>query len=152
RDPPMPDRPITGEDATLYLEHVAGHGLEADTQWLTEAGRFPVGCCVLDVGGGTGTLVAALARDRRVAPSVIGVELSPELAAHSDGNAREAGGTVAEGDFLAWLPPPGWQPDTVVMSFFLHHTSDIDPHLLRAAALLPHGGRLYVFDRVAIND
>lgn len=148
----MPDRPISGMDASLYLAHVAGHGLEADTAWMIDAGRFPVGCHVLDVGCGSGTLVAALAGDKRFARSVVGVELSPELAAHASPKADEAGGTVVRGDFLTCTPPPGWQPDTIVMSFFLHHTGDIAHHLHRAACLLPHGGRLYVFDRVAVDD
>ncbi len=38
------------------------------------------------------------------------------------------------------------------MSYFLHHTHDINAHLHRAATLLPHGGRLYVLDRVAVDD
>jgi SAM-dependent methyltransferase len=147
----MPDRPILREDAALYLEHVNKHGLTQDTAWLLDVGRFPVGCCVLDVGCGSGTLVTALAGDKRFARSVIGVELSPELASHAHRIADDAGGTVVQADFLSWTPPPGWQPDTVVMSYFLHHTHDIGPHLRQAAALLPHGGRLYVLDRLAVD-
>ncbi len=148
----MPDRPISGKDAKLYIEHVASHGLAADTDWLIDAGRFPVGCCVLDVGCGTGTLIAALAGDKRFARSVIGVELSSELASHANRRVGEVGGIIVQGDFLGWTPPAGWQPDTVVMSYFLHHTADIDSHLQRAAALLAHGGRLYVLDRVPVDD
>jgi SAM-dependent methyltransferase len=148
----MPDRPISGKDATLYLGHVAGHGLKADTAWLIDAGRFPVGCRVLDAGCGSGALVAELAGDKRFARDVVGVELSSELAAHASRMAGKAGGTVEQGDFLAWTPPAGWQPDTLVMSYFLHHTADLDQHLSRAASLLPHGGRLYVLDRVAVDD
>lgn len=148
----MPDRPIIGTDARQYLKHVAGHGLRADTEWLIDVGRFPVGCRVLDVGCGTGTLVAALAGDRRFARSVIGVELSPELADHASKSVWEAGGKVYQEDILTWTPPDGWQPDTMVMSYFLHHCEDIGQHLRRASDLLPHGGRLYVFDRIASDQ
>ncbi len=145
----MPDRPIIGNDARQYLKHVDKHGLHADTEWLIDVGRFPVGCRVLDVGCGTGTLVRALAGDKQFFRSVIGVELSPELAGHASIVAQEAGGTVDLADILTWNPPAGWQPDTVVMSYFLHHCDDTLQHLRRVAELLPHGGRLYVLDRIA---
>jgi SAM-dependent methyltransferase len=148
----MPDRPIIGDDAALYLLHVAGHGLHEDTGWLIDVGRFPVGCRVLDVGCGTGTLVAALAGDKHFARSVIGVELSPELADHARRAVDCANGTVVQADFLTWTPPADWQADTLVMSYFLHHSDDLGPHLRRAAALLPHGGRLYVLDRLALDQ
>jgi SAM-dependent methyltransferase len=148
----MPDRPITGDDARLYINHVASHGLHEDIRWLLDVGRFPVGCCVLDVGCGTGTLVATLAGEKQFARSVMGVELSQELADHAHRTIRGSGGTVVRGDFLHWTPPAGWQPDTAIMSFYLHHCDDSARHLRRAAALLPHGGRLYVLDRVALDQ
>jgi SAM-dependent methyltransferase len=148
----MLDRSIDGDDARLYLENVINHGLREDTAWLIEVGRFPVGCCVLDAGCGSGTLVAALAGDKRFARSVIGVELSAELASHAGQAVTEAGGLVVQADILTWVPPDGWQPDTMVMSFLLHHTNNIGEHLQRAASLLPHGGRLYILDRVAVDD
>jgi SAM-dependent methyltransferase len=148
----MPDRPILGDDAALYLRHVAGHGLHEDTRWLMDVGRFPVGCRVLDVGCGTGTLVAALAGEKHCARSVLGVELSPELADHARRAAEPVGGVVVRADFLTWTPPAAWQPDTLVMSYFLHHADDAGAHLRRAAALLPHGGRLFVLDRLALDQ
>lgn len=149
---PMPDRPIIGEDAKRYLKYVSNHGLQDDTAWLIDVGRFPVSCRVLDVGCGSGALVAALAGDKQFARSVIGVESSPDLANHARQIAVAAGGMVSHGDFSSWTPPIGWLPDTMVMSFFLHHTEDIEQHLQRAASLLPHGGRLYIFDRIALDD
>lgn len=148
----MSDRPINGNDAQLYINHVAGHGLHEDIRWLLDVGRFPVGCCVLDIGCGTGTLVAALASEKQFARSVIGVELSKELADYACRTVDGTGATVVRSDFLSWTPPAGWQPDTAVMSYFLHHCEDASPHLHNAAALLPHGGRLYVLDRVAFDQ
>ena len=148
----MVDRPITGDDATGYLRHVADHGLADDTRWLIEEGRFPVGCRVVDASCGSGALVAALAGDSQYARDVIGVELSPELADHALRVAGPVGAKVAHADFLDWQPPAGWRPDIVVMSFYLHHTDAPGAHLGRAAALLPHGSRLYVFDRVALDQ
>lgn len=146
----MPDRPITGRDADLYIDNVLRHGLHEDTRWLIDVGRFPVGCRILDVGCGTGTLVRALAGEKQFARSVHGVELSRELADHS---RRHVSGdsVITHADFLLWSPPEDWQPDTVVMSFYLHHTGDVVPHLKKAAGLLPHGGRLYILDRLALN-
>ncbi|MFO0957169.1 MAG: class I SAM-dependent methyltransferase [Isosphaeraceae bacterium] len=146
----MSDRPIIGRDAALYIDHVVGHGLHQDTQWLIDVGRFPVGCRILDVGCGTGTLIAALAGEKQFARSIHGVELSPELADHAQRKIG-VGGVISQADFLVWTPPEGWQPDTVVMSYYLHHTGDVVPHLKKAAGLLPHGGRLYVFDRLALD-
>lgn len=148
---PMADRPITGDDASLYLQHVAGHGLHEDTRWLMDVGRFPVGSCMLDVGCGTGTLVAALAGEKQFARSIIGVELSPELSDHARRVVDGLNGTIVHEDFLTWSLPAGWQPDTLVMSYFLHHSDDSSSHLRKAAALLPHGGRLYVIDRLALD-
>ena len=146
----MPDRPIIGHDAARYIEHVAAHGLHQDTQWLIDAGRFPVGCRVLDVGCGTGTLVATLMNEKQYARSVHGVELSRDLADHA---AFKVGlsGVISQADFLDWSPSEGWQPDTVVMSYYLHHTAEVMPHLKKAADLLPHGGRLYILDRLALD-
>ena len=148
----MSNRPITGDDARLYIKHVAGHGLHGDIQWLLDVGRFPVGSCVLDVGCGTGALVAALSGEVQFARAVIGVELSQELATHASQAVDGTGGSVVQSDFLSWPQPHGWQPDTAIMSFYLHHCEDPGRHLRRAASLLPHGGRLYVLDRMALDQ
>lgn len=37
------------------------------------------------------------------------------------------------------------------MGYYLHHTGDVVSHLKKAAGLLPHGGRLYVLDRLALD-
>jgi SAM-dependent methyltransferase len=148
----MGDRPIVGDSARRYAEAVEHHGLREDTAWLLRVGRFPVGSRVLDVGCGTGSLIRALAQEMAYRRSVVGIELSPELAHHARCEARGTGAVVVEGDFLAWDPPPDWRPDALVMSYVLHHCGDAGQHLARAATLLPHGGRLYVVDRMAIDE
>lgn len=148
----MPDRPIIGNDAALYIENVERHGLREDIRWLMDVGRFPVGSRILDVGCGTGTLVAALAGETQYSRSVIGIELSPDLVKHARNTIDGTNGVVSEADFVEWIPPTAWLPDTIVMSYFLHHCDNYRRHLERAASLLTHGGRLYVVDRVAVND
>jgi ubiquinone/menaquinone biosynthesis C-methylase UbiE len=148
----MSDRPIIKQDAAAYIDNVSKHGIEVDTQWIIDTGRFPVGCCVLDVGSGTGKLAHALATQKDFYRSVRGVELSRELAMHAKTQWQLPNLQFAEGDFLEHHLPPEWNPDTIVMSFYLHHCEDHVTHLRRAAGLLPHGGRLYVFDRIAVDD
>ena len=148
----MPDRPIIGDDARIYIKYVGNHGLHEDIRWLINVGRFPVGCRVLDVGCGTGTLVATLAGERQFARSVIGIELSQDLVVHARNITDRIGGTIIHGDFMQWTPSGVWRPDTMVMSYFLHHCDDAGQHLRNAASLLPHGGRLYILDRVALDQ
>ncbi len=148
----MNDRPITKQDAAAYIENVSNHGIEVDTQWIIDAGRFPVGCCVLDVGSGTGKLAYTLAAQKDFHRSVRGVELSPELVLHAAKQWQLPNLQFTECDFLQHCLPPEWNPDTIVMSFYLHHCEDHTAHLEQAAGLLPHGGRLYIFDRIAVDE
>lgn len=148
----MNSRPIVGSDAATYIAHVHNHGLTQDIAWLLDVGRFPVGSAVLDVGCGTGAFIAALIGQPEYARTVAGVELSPELAQCAGSTCDSEQCTVYHADFLEWTPPAGWQPDTAVMSYFLHHCHDAMPFLRHAAQFLPHGGRLYIVDRVAVDD
>lgn len=148
----MSSRPIIDNDAQNYIKNIARHGLHEDIQWLMEIGRFPVGCNILDVGCGTGALIGALASEKNFARSVIGIELSHVLADFALNSIDHTGGKVIQGNFLTWLPPTGWQPDTLIMSFFLHHCDEIYSYLRRASDLLPHGGRLYIIDRIAVDE
>ncbi|HIA77487.1 MAG TPA: class I SAM-dependent methyltransferase, partial [Gammaproteobacteria bacterium] len=148
----MSDRPIENQDAKNYIANVSIHGIAHDTQWIIDVGRFPVGCCVLDVGSGTGTLAYALANQEIFHRSIRGVDLSHDLVLHARKQWKLPNLHFSESDFLDYELPLGWNPDTIVMSFYLHHCEEHSAHLSRAAELLPHGGRLYVFDRIAIND
>ena len=145
----MPGRPIVNKDAITYIQNVENHGIDADTQWIINEGRFPVGCCVLDVGSGTGKLATQLGSDGDFHRIVFGIELSRELVVHSTKQSNLSNVHFIEGDFLAWNPPANGAPDTLVMSFYLHHCDDHLGNLRKAASLLPHGGRLYIFDRIA---
>ena len=71
---------------------------------------------VLDVGCGTGAFIAALIGQPEYARTVVGVELSPELAQCARSACPSERCTVYQTDFLEWTPPAHWQSDTVVMS------------------------------------
>jgi len=147
----MSGRPIVKRDAEIYIANVKNHGIDDDIQWIINEGRFPVGCRVLDVGSGTGKLALHLAAETDFHRNVYGIELSPELVVHAKAQSPLPNLNYIEGDFLDFLLPPNWHPDTVVMSFYLHHCDEQRDHLQAAAQMLPHGGRLYVYDRVAID-
>src|SRR3954454_23932647 len=106
----MSSHPIDGDDARMYLPAVGNHGLEDDGAWLLEAGRFPVGCRVLDIGCGGGAFVVRLAAAREYARSVVGVEASGVLASHAADRAELLGAAVYHADFLGWQPPDDWRP------------------------------------------
>lgn len=148
----MSGRPIVNKDADTYIKNVENHGIVADIRWLIDEGRFPVGCCVLDVGSGTGKLAHRLAAETDFHRTVYGIELSPELVAYAETQSKLPNLHFIAGDFLDFVLPPDWHLDTVMMSFYLHHCDDHRVNLQAAAQLLPHGGRLYVFDRVAIDE
>ncbi len=145
----MSGRPIVGENAETYIKSVANHGIDVDTRWLIDEGEFPIDCRILDVGSGTGKLANLLGTETGVHRTVLGIDLSPELVAHAKKQSIVSNVSFVEGDFLVWHPPTNWRPDALIMSFYLHHCEDHQANLQKASALLPPGGRLYVFDRVA---
>lgn len=145
----MSRRPIVNKDAETYIQNVDKHGIEVDTRWIIDEGRFPVGCRVIDVGSGTGRLAIQLGSEADFHRTVIGIELSPELAVHARKQVTMPNVSFVEGDFLEWEPPANFRADTLVMSYYLHHCDDHFANLRKAATLLDHGGRLYVFDRIA---
>lgn len=143
---------IINDDATTYIEHVSGHNIDADIQWLLDEGHFPVGAYVLDIGCGTGRLVKALCEDNIYSRFVIGVEQSPQLASHAAQLNSSNRAKIVEGDFLNWILPREWSPDIAVMSYFLHHCDNADEFIAHVYSCLPPGGTLYVVDRVALHD
>lgn len=147
----MLDGSIIGKDAKLYIENIEKHNIENDIKWLLENARFPVGCKVLDVGCGTGKLIYSLLSDEQFSRSVKGVEISSELVSFSKDLLKRFPKTIFHSNFLDWENPKNWYPDTIVMSFFLHHCQKNSDFLDKAYKLLPHGGRLYIFDRIATN-
>jgi SAM-dependent methyltransferase len=147
----MPKRPIVQKDADTYIKNVENHGIEADTQWLINEGRFPVGCCVIDVGSGTGRLAIRLGAEAEYYRTVIGIELSPELVVHATKQVTIPNVSFVEDDFLEWESPANFRANTLVMSYYLHHCDDRLANLQKAASLFDHGGRFYVFDRIAAD-
>jgi len=145
----MPKRPIIQNDADTYIKNVDKHGIDVDTQWLINECRFPVGCCVIDVGSGTGRLAIRLGSEADYYRTVIGVELSPELVVHARKQLTIPNVSFVEDDFLEWESPADFRANTLIMSYYLHHCDDRFANLQKAASLLDHGGRLYVFDRIA---
>ncbi len=108
---------------------------------------------VLDVGGGTGALLATIARR---APTVRGTLLElPGPAGRARDYLRSAGVadriTVLDADFFA---PPPVTADVVLLSFVLLNWPDDDARkiLLRCAEALEPDGRVVVFDRADDPD
>jgi ubiquinone/menaquinone biosynthesis C-methylase UbiE len=98
---------------------------------------------VLDIGTGTGVLLAELAR-LRPDLTLTGVDLSPDKAAAA---AKNLGGRAAIhlGD-VAQLPFDDRSFDVVVSSFSMHHWDDpgaAAPQLIR---VLRPGGRALIYD------
>jgi SAM-dependent methyltransferase len=106
---------------------------------------------VLDVGGGTGGLLKAVARAE---PGVRGTLLElPGPAARARERTAEAGLAdrieVVEGDFLDELPVTA---DVVVLSFVLLNWPDDDARriLKRCADALEPGGRILLYERADV--
>lgn len=103
---------------------------------------------VMDVGGGVGGFLAAIAR---TAPHVTGILLELPLPAARAGANFEAAGladrlTAVPGDFFQELPTGA---DVITLSFVLLNWSDEDARriLLRCVEALEPGGRILVLER-----
>jgi len=120
---------------------VAGHPIWSD------AGR------IVDVGGGTGTLVAAVAAAHpHVEATVVEVAGTAERARHHLAHAGLAARTgVVESSFFDPLPAGA---DTYVLAQVLHDWPDADAAriLARVAEALPADGRLLIVERLPADD
>ena len=101
-----------------------------------------------DLGCGPGLLAIELAR-QTPGLRVVGVDLSPEMLAQGEENARESG--VEEhvsfrlGDVVN-VPVPDGSLDLVVSTLSLHHWSNPTAVLNEIARILRPGGAFYVLD------
>jgi ArsR family transcriptional regulator len=112
-------------------------------QQLLEA--VPVGITVLEIGIGTGGLLAELAAR---ATKVIGVDNSPAML--DEARRRLASGGVSEVELrlgeMAHLPLPDASVDCVVANMVLHHAADPTQVLLEVRRVLMPGGVLCIAD------
>lgn len=110
------------------------------------AGTAPRDGAVLDVGTGPGVLLVELAR-RRPDLRLTGVDLSPDMVAAAERNARPFGDriTVRVAD-VADLPFPDGSFDLVVSSLSLHHWDQPEAAVAQLARVLRPGGQLCIYD------
>lgn len=143
---PLPLEPTGAEDATrAYYDEFSArydarrggrepggyHDLVDDLE-VEHVRRYAVGRDVLEVGCGTGLLLARIAAFAR---SAKGIDLSPGMLAH----ARARGLDVAEGSATA-LPFPDASFDVVCSFKVLAHVREIDLALREMARITRPGG------------
>jgi ubiquinone/menaquinone biosynthesis C-methylase UbiE len=100
---------------------------------------------LVDIGTGTGRMVALFGREARHA---LGVDRSPEMLRLARVKLAEAGLAAAElrqGDMYA-LPLPSGCADTVIIHQVLHYAQQPAAAVAEAARLLAPGGRLLIVD------
>lgn len=137
---------------STFDEHLAGWaedwapGVAAHPIWA-DAGR------IVDVGGGTGTLVAAVAAAHpHVEATVVEVAGTAERARAHLADAGLAGRTtVVDSSFFDPLPAGA---DTYVLAQVLHDWPDADAARIldRVAEALPADGRLLIAERLPVGD
>lgn len=99
---------------------------------------------VLDVGTGPGVLLVELAQ-RRPDLRLTGIDLSPDMVATAERNARQHGATAQVGD-VTDLPFPDRSFDLIVSSFSLHHWDHPEAAMPELARVLRPGGRVCIYD------
>lgn len=114
---------------------------------LAELARLGPDSRVLEIGCGTGKATLPLAR---LGCTVVGVELSPEMAAIARHNLRDFPGvTVEVAAFEDWQPPA--EPFDLVLAASAFHWVDPGVRFAKSAGVLRPGGALAVIgnDHVA---
>ncbi|QFU90572.1 Demethylrebeccamycin-D-glucose O-methyltransferase [Amycolatopsis sp. YIM 10] len=106
---------------------------------------LPPAAKVLDIGCGTGVMLAGLAR-RRPDLELAGIDVAPGMIAVARRNAPTGLGIeFGVGDVVA-LPHAASTLDVVVTTLSMHHWPDRRRAVADIARTLKPGGRLYVYD------
>lgn len=117
-------------------------------QALAEAARRPAVGHLLDIGTGTGRLLATLASEAR---SATGVDRSPEMLRLARGKLADSGSQAAQlvqADMLA-LPFADARFDTVILQHVLHFADNPAAALRETARVMAPAGKLLVADYAA---
>lgn len=145
--------PAAGHDWALPLYDAFTRALGAgrEREALIERAEIRSGQRVLDLGCGTGTLVAELGRGQQ-GIDVVGVDPDAKALLIAHRKAAQLGAVVSlDRGFADALPYPDASFDRVLSSFVFHHLepSDRAAALREVARVLKPGGRLHLLDFAA---
>lgn len=146
---------ISNKNAEIYIANIDKHNIDIDVEWFLSQARFPVSSKIIDVGCGSGKLLKKIGEKKQYNRSLIGVEASQKLSNYASLNTKdipnlEILNSTFENLNVEYLN--NWNTDIIIMSFFLHHCEDIDSIFKKAAQIVRSGGKVYIFDRICIND
>ena len=151
-DQPRSFLPAAGHDWLLALYDPLLRLLGADSarRDLVAQAEIRRGCRILDIGCGTGSLVALIAR-ARPDTEVIGLDPDPKALARAERKVgRAAASTRFDRGFSDELPYPPGAFDRVFSSFMLHHLGSDEKHrtLKEVARVLAPNGSFHALDFV----
>jgi protein-L-isoaspartate(D-aspartate) O-methyltransferase len=130
-----------GYDATISAPHMHAHCVELMRDVLAKA-TDPVH--ILDVGSGSGYLVAVFARfDQRA--TVIGLDYVPELVKMSEKNLRKADADLLDDGRVVLATRNGWEGYRELAPFdFIHVGAAADGYPIPLMEQLKVGGRMII--------
>jgi SAM-dependent methyltransferase len=128
-------------------------GADEARRALVQSAAIGPGARILDVGCGTGTLLATILRARRDA-ELAGIDPDPKALAHARRKAQRAGGAVRlDRGEATKLPYPDGAFDRVFSSLVLHYlpTGDKKRALREIARVLAPDGSLHLLDYAGLS-